>query len=306
VAADGGKDAGAVAADDADPEKSLTLDPSVIAKGFAQDGQDPPVDGQAASLTSTNNFINFCVGETITDGKQIKGGSCNPCPIGKIPAVENMPSCKFLFPPNNDDSVAANTAFTITMNIQGIKTGTFVNAQKNYFAAPQQLEGGVIVGHTHITVEKLSAIDSTEPLDPQDFEFFKGVNDAAVDGVASAEVEDGLDAGDYRVCSINSSSNHQPVIVPVAQHGSLDDCSYFTIGGGGGKDAGAVAADGGKDAGAVAADGGKDAGAVAADGGKDAGAVAADGDNGGDNNGGDDNGGNNNNRRRFARWAREQ
>jgi hypothetical protein len=130
----------------------------------------------------------------------------------------------------NDASVKANVAFTITMNIKGMKTGTFVNAQKNYFAAPQQLEGGQIVGHTHITVQKMADIASTKVLDPQDFEFFKGVNDAAVNGVASALVEDGLDAGAYRVCSINSSSNHQPVIVPVAQHGSLDDCSYFTVG----------------------------------------------------------------------------
>ena len=39
----------------------------------------------------------------------------------------------------------------------------------------------------------------------------------------------GIPAGAYRLCSINSSSNHQPVIVPVAQHGSLDDCVYVRI-----------------------------------------------------------------------------
>ena len=30
------------------------------------------------------------------------------------------------------------------------------------------------------------------------------------------------------MCSINSSANHQPAIVAVAQHGSLDDCSYVS------------------------------------------------------------------------------
>ncbi len=53
------------------------LDPRVIAKGFANDGQDVPAVGQVASLTSTNNFINFCLtvaNTPITDGKQVTTG----------------------------------------------------------------------------------------------------------------------------------------------------------------------------------------------------------------------------------------
>jgi hypothetical protein len=38
----------------------------------------------------------------------------------------------------------------------------------------------------------------------------------------------GLPAGAYRMCSINSSTNHQPVLVNIAQHGSLDDCVYVS------------------------------------------------------------------------------
>jgi hypothetical protein len=52
------------------------------------------------------------------------------------------------------------------------------------------------------------------------------VNDAAVGGVLTVTVTGGVPAGAYRICTINSSSNHQPVIVPIAQHGSLDDCTY--------------------------------------------------------------------------------
>lgn len=55
---------------------------------------------------------------------------------------------------------------------------------------------------------------------------FQGVNTKAVGGVLTADVTTGLPAGAYRLCSINSSSNHQPAIVPIAQHGSLDDCVY--------------------------------------------------------------------------------
>jgi len=215
-----------------DPQTSLTLDPKALATGFESNGQAVPTAGQVASLTSVNNFINFCLtvpNLPITNGKQITTGSCNPAPIGVIPNVDNMPSSKFVTPPNGG-SVKANTAFTISMAVSNLVTGNFVNAQENYFAAPQQLDGsGKIVGHTHFIVELLNGgLAQTTPTDPGTFAFFKGVNGAAVNGVVSEDVTDGLPAGAYRLCSINSAANHQPVIVPVAQHGALDDCSYFT------------------------------------------------------------------------------
>jgi len=215
-----------------DPQTSTTLDPAVIASGFANNGQSVPTAGQVASLTSTNNFINFCLtvpNVPITNGKQITTGSCNPAPIGVIPNVDTMPSSKFVTPPNGG-KVAANTAFDISMAVSNLVTGNFVNAQENYFAAPQQLDGsGKIIGHTHFVVELLNdGLAQTTPTDPGTFAFFKGVNGAAVNGVVTESVADGLPAGAYRVCSINSAANHQPVIVPVAQHGGLDDCSYFT------------------------------------------------------------------------------
>lgn len=51
----------------------------------------------------------------------------------------------------------------------------------------------------------------------------QGLNAAAQGGKLTANIDKGLPAGAYRLCTINSSSNHQPVIAPVAQHGSLDD-----------------------------------------------------------------------------------
>ncbi|GLB44604.1 putative ribosomal protein s17 [Lyophyllum shimeji] len=215
-----------------DPQTSLTLDPRVIAKGFANDGQDVPAEGQVRSLTSTNNFINFCLtvpNLPITDGKQITTGSCNPAPIGTIPSIDNMPSSKFSFP-QNFGTIKANTPFTIEMNIRGMQTGFFVNAQENYFAAPQQLNAqGQIQGHSHVVVEQLTSLDQATPTDPKKFAFFKGLNAAAVNGKLTADVTSGLPAGFYKLSSINTSSNHAPVIVPVAQHGSLDDAIYFTV-----------------------------------------------------------------------------
>ena len=203
----------------------------MIATGFASDGQQVPTDGQVPSLTSPNNFINFCltVNKPITNGQQIKTGSCNPAPMGVIAATTNMPASKFVFPKNND-TIPANKAFTIQMAINNIQTGNFVNAQSNYYSAPQQVNAqGNIIGHSHVVIQALDSLGQTTPLDPSVFAFFKGINGAAVNGVVTADVTAGLPAGVYRMSSINAAANHQPVLVAVAQHGSLDDTVYFTV-----------------------------------------------------------------------------
>lgn len=115
------------------------------------------------------------------------------------------------------------------MNVAGMQTGFFVNANANYFAAPQQLNSaGQIIGHSHVVIEPLTSLTQTTPTDPTKFVFFKGLNAAAVGGVLTADVDGGLPAGVYKLSSINSAANHQPAIVPVAQHGSLDDFIYVS------------------------------------------------------------------------------
>jgi len=221
-----------------DPQTSLTLDPKVIAQGFASNGQglNTSKAGQVPSLTSTNNFINFCLtvpNLPITNGLQIKTGSCNPAPMGVIAATTNMPSSKFVNPVNGLD-IAPNTAFTIDMNINHLEAGNFVNADSNYYSAPQQVNGaGDIIGHTHFTVNTIASFTDTKPNDPNTFAFFKGVNGAAVGGKVSEDVTKGLPSGFYRLCSMNTDANHTPALVAVAQHGSLDDCVYFSVGQGG-------------------------------------------------------------------------
>jgi len=214
-----------------DPQTCLTLNSAVIASDFANDGQDTPTTGQVPSLTSTNNFINFCltVRLPLTDGKQIPGGSCNPAPMGVIPSKDKMPASKFVFP-TNGDTVPVNQSFTIQLKIQNLETGNFVNAKQNYFSAPQQLnDQGVIKGHSHVVIQQLPGFDSTDILDPQEFAFFRGFNEPDQGGVLTADVTDGLPVGVYRLASINTASNHQPVLAPVAQHGFMDDVVYFTV-----------------------------------------------------------------------------
>lgn len=61
-------------------DTSLTLAQDAIASGSFSDGLTG-IGGneasEAASATSQNNFINFCEGETLTNGLQIVTGSCN-------------------------------------------------------------------------------------------------------------------------------------------------------------------------------------------------------------------------------------
>lgn len=74
--------------------------------------------------------INFCLTQrvAITNGKQINEGSCNPAPIGRIPAKNRMPSSKFINPPNFSDNLATGQPFQIQMKIVNLNTGQYVNA----------------------------------------------------------------------------------------------------------------------------------------------------------------------------------
>ncbi|GAA6047143.1 hypothetical protein NBRC10513_003824 [Rhodotorula toruloides] len=211
--------------DTGDPQKNLFLDPSQIAKGLAQDGTTGAGSeaGVVASATSVNNFINACLLRTDLTG------SCNAVPMGIIAAQTKMPSCKFVNP-KNLDTIPANQDFEVQMAINNLVTGNFVNAQQNYFAAPQNVDqNGVIIGHSHVVIEPVDSLTTTTVSDPTQFAFFKGLNDAAQNGILSATVTGGLPAGTYKLSSINSAANHQPALVGVAQHGSLDDAVYFTV-----------------------------------------------------------------------------
>ena len=57
------------------------LNPAVIQTASASVGNVNATAGEAESLTSNNNFVNFCQGKTLTNGLQTKTGSCNG--IGK-------------------------------------------------------------------------------------------------------------------------------------------------------------------------------------------------------------------------------
>jgi hypothetical protein len=151
--------------------------------------------------------------------------------MGDIPSKSNMVSSIITFPTQGGADVQADTTFDIKVQMANFVAGTFTNADNTYYSAPQQLQGGKVVGHTHVTVQDLgNTLNPTTPLDATQFAFFKGINDAGDGkGGLSATVTGGLPAGNYRVCTMASSSNHQLVLMPVAQRGASDDCTKFTV-----------------------------------------------------------------------------
>ena len=100
-----------------------------------------------------------------------------------------------------------------------------MNPDKNYYAAPQQLDQtGGIIGHTHFVVEQLDSITSTQPTDPTTFAFFKGIDDKVDENnQVSTPVTGGLSPGTYRISTITTTANHAAVNGAVAQRGSFED-----------------------------------------------------------------------------------
>jgi hypothetical protein len=151
--------------------------------------------------------------------------------MGDIPAKTAMISSIILFPLAGSATVESDTTFNISVQTVNLVAGSFTNADATYYAAPQALSGGKVIGHTHVTVQDMGkSLNPTTPLDATQFAFFKGINDPGNgQGLLQATVTGGLPAGNYRVCTLTSASNHQPVIMPVAQRGSQDDCTKFTV-----------------------------------------------------------------------------
>ena len=161
---------------------------------------------------------------------QIKTGSCNGIPMGKIPAQTNMITA-VITSPKVGVKIPADTTFDVEVQTEHLNAGFFTNPTTNYYTAPQDLDGnGDIIGHCHVTIQDIGDMQTTAPPDPTTYAFFKGIDDAGNgQGLLKATVQDGLPVGNYRVCTMIAARNHQPVNMPVAQRGAQDDCTKFEV-----------------------------------------------------------------------------
>lgn len=138
--------------------------------------------------------------------------------MGQIPSKNNMVSAIVLFPGPGDD-VTPNETFNVQVQLTNLNAGVFTDPLTTYYSAPQTIgDNGNIIGHCHVTIQDLGDnLTPTQPPDPTTFAFFKGIDDDGNgNGLLQAVVTNGLAAGNYRVCTMNSAANHQPVLMPVS------------------------------------------------------------------------------------------
>ncbi|OAA65618.1 hypothetical protein SPI_02405 [Niveomyces insectorum RCEF 264] len=217
---------------------SRCLAPDAIQTASTRTGQEAGTlglsPGQSPSETDDANFINFCAGRTLTNGRQLAASSCNGVPMGRLPARSHMVAA-LITAPAPGARLPPHTAFNVTIQTMHLRAGHLANPQTNYYTAPQDLdENGDVLGHCHVTVQALNPVNDTDrdkqqPPDPTHFVYFKGIDDAGTDGRLQTAVTGGLPVGAYRVCTMIAARNHQPVLMPVAQRGAQDDCVRFEV-----------------------------------------------------------------------------
>ncbi|KAJ1566777.1 hypothetical protein HK096_000406, partial [Nowakowskiella sp. JEL0078] len=184
---------------------------------------DDPPTLVPASIDSKNivpfTENSFCLSQNLapSNGSQNRQGSCSSTPQGSIPSIDKMVST-LIISPEYESTLDASKNNTVTIALQNLQTGFFDDPQKQYYLVPQTLNtAGIIEGHSHISVQKLSGKSA---LDARVFSFFKGLNAASADGLTlSVTIPAGTlkENGAYRICSLSGTFSHQPVIMPVAQ-----------------------------------------------------------------------------------------
>ncbi|KAK0725482.1 hypothetical protein B0H67DRAFT_480450 [Lasiosphaeris hirsuta] len=223
-----------MARNDIEATQATCLSPEALQSASAFTGQEDGTvgmgSGQAKSETDTANFINFCAGRQLTDGKQVANGSCNGIPMGRIPASKKMISA-IITKPGLGDKLFSNATFEITIQTRNLHAGLQANPAATYYSAPQDLDAdGYVMGHCHVVIEEIGDLRSNAAPDPAEFVFFRGINDAGDGrGLLRAPVPGGLPSGIYRACTMVAARNHQPVVMPVAQRGAQNDCVRFVV-----------------------------------------------------------------------------
>ncbi|KAJ7805884.1 hypothetical protein B0H14DRAFT_2382339, partial [Mycena olivaceomarginata] len=132
--------------------------------------------------------------------------------------------------PRNGEILAPNAPMTVGLAVTNLAMGNLAHLTTSFLGAPQQLDAnGNIQGHPLVVVDQLSSFNQLEPTNPKLFLFAKGI--AALPdstGVVTTTLP-GLPVGFYGVTSIIRATNGQPVLLPILQHGAVDDAIYVWV-----------------------------------------------------------------------------
>ncbi|CAG8620673.1 4904_t:CDS:1, partial [Paraglomus occultum] len=150
------------------------------------------------------------------------GRTCSTTQLGEIPDITSMPSTLIL-EPKNGQVMGAGKPFDIKFLVTNMDLGNFDDPNTEYNSFGQQLtREGLIKGHSHVTIQDLG--DGKRPPNAESVDFFLGVNQEDNNGLLTVNVPNGLKPGLKRLCTMSGSFSHQPLVMPVAQRGSQDDC----------------------------------------------------------------------------------
>ncbi|KAJ3269471.1 hypothetical protein HDV01_001391, partial [Terramyces sp. JEL0728] len=168
------------------------------------------------------------------NGTQLKQGgqSCSSTAMGLVPDLSKMIS-SLIVQPEYGATIDASKNNTVVVKTLNLEAGFFNNPNTQYYLVPATLnKAQILQGHQHVTVEPL--INGNNPLNPKNFTFFKGINDASVDPekeLLSATIPANTlkNDGVYRICTISGTDGHQTPISPVVKRGSQDDCIRINV-----------------------------------------------------------------------------
>jgi hypothetical protein len=182
--------------------------------------------------TGTPVLDTFCRGLdpllTLSDGTQSSNVTCSDTVQGVIPSIDNMVST-IIKTPDNNSIFALNDDILIQISSNNMNFGFFTDPNFSYYTDAQSLNAeGKINGHSHVVIEEIKADGFPDPKAPI---FFRGLDQDTVTGELSLVVPGNVfsSSGIYRICTITSSSSHQPILLPIARRGTADDCIRINI-----------------------------------------------------------------------------
>jgi hypothetical protein len=190
--------------------------------------------------------VQFCAqsGAGEATGQQQRNGGqlCSSTQQGLIPDVNNMIST-MITQPQSGATVDASQGFQVVFSVNNFMTGVSVNLQNQFLLSPQTLAGnGLIEGFEQLTIQPLASANRAPAAATTSF--FQTLTQAS-DGNGRATFTVNVPAGQiqttglHRICTMAAGAGGQPVVMPVAQRGSQDDCVRVNITNGGGNNAAA-------------------------------------------------------------------
>jgi hypothetical protein len=185
--------------------------------------------------------VQFCAqsGAGEATGQQQRNGGqiCSSTQQGLIPDVNNMIST-MITQPQTGATVDASQGFQVVFSVNNLMAGVSVNLQNQFLLSPQTLAGnGLIEGFEQLTIQPLASVNRAPAAATTSF--FQTLTQAS-DGNGRTTYTVNVPAGQiqttglHRICTMAANAGGAPVVMPVAQRGSQDDCIRVNITNGGG------------------------------------------------------------------------